>query len=389
MRSPGGRVLKLLAVSKNFGSVIAVDKFSLMVAGGECLALVGPSGCGKTTVLRLIAGLETPDQGVISFDGSDWADVPPQQRNVAMVFQHYGLYPNRTVRGNIEYPLRLRSLPDRDRVEKVNWISRLLGITDLLDRKPRQLSGGEAQRVALARALVRQPTCFLMDEPLSNLDAQLRLHARAEIKRVQRELGVTTIYVTHDQEEAVAVADKIALMNKGRVIQIGTAEELFHDPATSFVAQFLGKPPMNILSARVIGEDSDSSTLSLESADGATRSEALKLTKRFAVGTRLLAGFRPDNVYADQGDTISEAQPAWSMTGQIVLVDGLSPDYIVHCDTPFGHIMFRTRVKPREDSVTVTLRQSEAYFFEAETGGRLRDIECGGKAPSKSVECSP
>jgi len=240
---------------KRFGEVTAVHDFSVEVPAGELLVLLGPSGCGKTTVIRLIAGLEIPDSGTVLINGRSCDDVPPQQRDVAMVFQQYALYPHRTVRGNIEYPLRLRNVEQQLRRDKVEWIAGLLGITRLLGRKPGQLSGGEAQRVALARALVRDPACFLMDEPLSNLDAQLRVRARAEIRRLQRHLRVTTIYVTHDQDEAVALADRIAVMRDGRLIQVGSPEELFRRPANAFVAGFLGRPPMNLLQATVVRKE--------------------------------------------------------------------------------------------------------------------------------------
>lgn len=373
-----GGVLALEDLKKSFGATVAVDGLSLTVHAGECVALIGPSGCGKTTVLRMIAGLDVPDAGRISYAGKDWANIPPQRRNVAMVFQHFGLYPNRTVRGNIEYPLRLRNTPEKDRLEKVEWISDLLGIKPYLDRKTTVLSGGEAQRVALARALVRQPTCFLMDEPLSNLDAQLRLHARAEIKRVQSKLGVTTIYVTHDQEEAIAVGDRIALMNKGCLVQVGTPEEVFQNPSAVFVAQFLGKPPMNLLPGRVVGQDFSSAAIALEACDGAPQAATLTINKHLDLGTRLLVGFRADDLRVQSSDVLPQGIPAWFINGKIVLVDGLSPEYIVHCATPFGPVLFRARSKPSEAEVGLVLPGREAYLFDAATGERIRDVEFQG-----------
>ncbi|RLE58654.1 MAG: sugar ABC transporter ATP-binding protein, partial [Thermoprotei archaeon] len=223
---------------KKFGNVIAVNKISFEVNDGEFVVLLGPSGCGKTTTLRLIAGLETPDGGEIWIGDKLVNDLPPKDRDVAMVFQNYALYPHMKVYDNLAFPLRLRKLP-KDKIDrKVREVAKLLRIDNLLDRYPRQLSGGQQQRVALGRALVREPHVFLMDEPLSNLDAKLRVYMRAELKRLQRELGITTIYVTHDQAEAMTMADRIVVMNEGKIQQIGTPSELYYKPANLFVAGF-------------------------------------------------------------------------------------------------------------------------------------------------------
>jgi multiple sugar transport system ATP-binding protein len=234
-------------IAKHFDEVRALDRIDLAVAEGEFLALLGPSGCGKTTLMRLIAGLERPSRGEIVIDGADVTELPPRARNVAMVFQSYALYPHLTVAKNISFPLRAFGVPKEEIRVKIDWAARMFGIERLLDRKPRQLSGGERQRVALARAVVREPLVFLLDEPLSNLDAKLRNSARDELKQFQRKLGTTTIYVTHDQAEAMGLGDRIAVLNEGKVIQIGSPQEIYLRPIDTFVATFIGSPPMNLI----------------------------------------------------------------------------------------------------------------------------------------------
>ena len=234
-------------IVKKFGEVPAVNGISLTVPDGEFMVLLGPSGCGKTTFLRIICGLEKQTSGDLLIGGNVVNDIPPRARGVAMMFQTYGLYPHFTVRHNIAFPLKTQRVPSAEIEKKVQWASQMLGISHLLDRRPRQLSGGERQRVALARALVREPTALLLDEPLSNLDAKLRASARQEIKQVQQRVGVTTIYVTHDQVEAMGMGDRIAVIDGGRVRQVGTPTEIYDDPADRFVATFVGSPPMNIV----------------------------------------------------------------------------------------------------------------------------------------------
>jgi multiple sugar transport system ATP-binding protein len=234
-------------IVKTFGEVPAVNGISLSVPNGEFMVLLGPSGCGKTTFLRIICGLEQQTSGDLLIGGNIVNDIPPRARGVAMMFQSYGLYPHFTVRHNIAFPLKTQRVPRAEIEKKVEWVSQLLGIRPLLDRRPRQLSGGERQRVALARALVREPTALLLDEPLSNLDAKLRASARQEIKQFQQRVGVTTIYVTHDQVEAMGMGDRIAVIEGGQVRQVGTPTEIYDDPADRFVATFVGAPPMNIV----------------------------------------------------------------------------------------------------------------------------------------------
>src|ERR687891_6276 len=225
----------------------AVDGIDIETSEGEYLVLLGPSGCGKTTLLRTIAGLEEATEGEVLIGGNVVNGLPPRARQVAMVFQSYALYPHKSVLQNIAFPLKAEKIDKAEREKKARWAAGLLGIEPLLDRKPRQLSGGERQRVALARALVREPSVFLLDEPLSNLDAKLRTSARDELKRFQQRVGTTTIYVTHDQAEAMGLGDRIAVLDQGQVHQVGHPVEVYDHPANTFVATFIGSPPMNLV----------------------------------------------------------------------------------------------------------------------------------------------
>ena len=245
--------IQLRNLSKRWGSFVDVDKFDLTISDREFLVLLGPSGCGKTTTMRMIAGLETPTDGEIFVDGAKINDLEPKDRDVAMVFQNYGLYPTMTVRENIRFPLKVRGVPRAEHDAMIQRAAEMVELGDLLDRLPKELSGGQRQRVALARAIVRRPTVFLMDEPLSNLDAKLRVSTRAQIKNLQHELAVTTIYVTHDQIEAMTLADRVVVMNKGEIQQIGTPTEIYDRPANTFVAGFIGSPAMNLVSGSISG----------------------------------------------------------------------------------------------------------------------------------------
>jgi len=250
-------IVQTRALTKTFrqGSVGAVVGVDLESREGEFLVLLGPSGSGKTTLLRMIAGLEEPTSGEILIGGVVVNDMTPRERRIAMVFQSYALYPHLTVLGNIVFPLKAHKMPRAEREKKAQWAADLLGIGHLLGRRPRELSGGERQRVALARAIVREPSVFLLDEPLSNLDAKLRASAREELEQFQRRIGTTMIYVTHDQVEAMAMGDRVVVMHQGRVRQIGTPADVYDDPADTFVATFLGSPPMNLVQSEtaVIG----------------------------------------------------------------------------------------------------------------------------------------
>jgi multiple sugar transport system ATP-binding protein len=247
--------LELRHIEKHYGGVHAVDGIDLEIADGEFLAILGPSGCGKSTTMRMIAGLEPPTKGDILIGGEVVTHLPPRLRNVSMVFQSYALYPHMSVAENIAFPLRVRRVPRAEREQKVAWAAQLMGVGKLLARRPARLSGGEKQKVALARALVRDPTLFVFDEPLSSLDAKVRAMARSELRLLHDRTGITTVYVTHDQIEALGMGDRIAIMEAGRVRQVGTPQELYAHPADTFVAGFLGTPPMNLMvrEDRIVG----------------------------------------------------------------------------------------------------------------------------------------
>jgi multiple sugar transport system ATP-binding protein len=268
---------------KHFGGTNVVDDLSLEIHDGEFVVLLGPSGCGKTTTLRMLAGLENVTSGDIFIDGERVNDIPTQHRDVAMVFQSYALYPHMTIAENIGYPLRVRKIEKTERATRVNRVAAMLEIQSLLDRKPRQLSGGERQRVALARAIVREPRAYLMDEPLSNLDARLRVQMRGELKRLQHQLGTTTIYVTHDQAEAMTLASRVAVMKKGRLQQFDTPMNIYNRPANRFVAEFVGSPSMNFVDGKVEA--------------GIFVSDALQIPlSGFANGSQLTIGIRPEHI---------------------------------------------------------------------------------------------
>jgi multiple sugar transport system ATP-binding protein len=245
--------LRLKNVSKRWGSYVGVDNFDLTVADQEFLVLLGPSGCGKTTTMRMIAGLEDVTDGEIWFGDKMVNDLEPKDRDISMVFQSYGLYPNMTVYENIRFPLRVRGVPAAEHHERVMKAAKMVELMEFLDRRPAALSGGQRQRVALGRAIVRQPNVFLMDEPLSNLDAKLRVSTRAQIKHLQHDLKVTTIYVTHDQIEAMTLADRVVVMSKGVIQQVGTPTDIYDHPANTFVASFIGSPAMNLVDGTITG----------------------------------------------------------------------------------------------------------------------------------------
>lgn len=243
--------VKLRNISKRFRDVVAVDNINLDINPGELFTLLGPSGCGKTTTLRIIAGLEKPDSGKVYIDDIDVTNVPPYKRGAGMVFQNYALWPHMTVFDNIAYGLKIRKLPKREIEERVKWVLKLVRLEGLEERYPTQLSGGQQQRVALARALVIEPRVLLLDEPLSNLDAKLRVEMRSELKNLQRELKITTIYVTHDQEEAMVLSDRLAVMNEGKIYQVGSPREVYLNPKDFFVATFIGR--YSIIEGKIIG----------------------------------------------------------------------------------------------------------------------------------------
>jgi len=282
-------------LSKHFRNVVAVDDLTLEVQDKEFLVLVGPSGCGKTTALRCIAGLEEASSGEIYIGDRLVNDVSPKDRDIAMVFQNYALYPHMHVYDNMAFGLKLRKFPKAEIQRRVKEAAEMLGMGDLLDRKPRELSGGQRQRVALGRAIVREPKVFLMDEPLSNLDAKLRVQTRAELIKLHRRLGITTVYVTHDQMEAMTMGDRIAVLNEGRMQQVDTPLQLFNHPANVFVAGFIGSPAMNLVDATLDGKDGDVYVRSDPLVLRLPESHAQKVQDR--VGRSVVFGVRPDDIY--------------------------------------------------------------------------------------------
>ncbi|MBQ0902010.1 ABC transporter ATP-binding protein [Micromonospora sp. U21] len=302
--------------------VRALDALDLEIADGEFFALLGPSGCGKTTLLRTIAGLEVASAGSVRIGERTVTNLPPGKRDVAMVFQDYALYPHMTVQDNIAYPLRIRKMDRRGRAAKAADTADELGLSALLERRPGQLSGGQQQRVALARAMACHPQVFLLDEPLSNLDARLRLEARTFLKRLQRELGVTTVFVTHDQAEALALADRIAVMEGGRIRQVGTPTEVFRRPANTFVAGFIGSTPMNLVDAEVHDGELAVAGTRLPMPQDAD--------DRVTDGEKLVYGVRPEYL-----DYSPEPVPG-ALSGQVVVVENLGSFSLVSLDVPTG-----------------------------------------------------
>ncbi|WP_425038162.1 ABC transporter ATP-binding protein [Primorskyibacter sp. S187A] len=273
--------IQLRNISKRWGSFVGVDNFDMTIADREFLVLLGPSGCGKTTTMRMIAGLEDPTEGDIIIGGERMNDKEPKDRDISMVFQSYGLYPNLNVYENIRFPLKVRKVDPATHNERVMRASAMVELDDFLHRKPAELSGGQRQRVALARAIVRQPNVFLMDEPLSNLDAKLRVSTRAQIKNLSHELQVTTVYVTHDQIEAMTLADRVVVMNKGVVQQVGTPTDIYDNPANTFVASFIGSPAMNLVDGEMKG--------------GTFHAEGIAIPGLSAPDGKLTLGFRAED----------------------------------------------------------------------------------------------
>ena len=314
-------------VTKRFGATTAVDGFDLRVEDGEFLVLLGPSGCGKSTVLRLLAGLEEASDGTISIGGRRVDGIDPKDRDLAMVFQSYALYPHMTVAKNIAFPLRPRGIAKADRDRMTREAAEILGLASLLDRKPAQLSGGQRQRVALARAIVRHPEVFLMDEPLSNLDAKLRTQTRTELVELQRRLGTTFLYVTHDQIEAMTMAHRVAIMEAGRLQQVGSPQAVYDRPANLFVARFVGSPPMNIISG-VLEPASR-----LVSVAGAAIPAPPRLCERFSarVAVPIEVGVRPEHLRLTDA---TRAGPRLSAT--VSLVEELGHEQLVHAVTVGG-----------------------------------------------------
>ena len=353
-------------VSKVFGASVVVDQFDLSVSEGEFAVLLGPSGCGKTTTLRMLAGLEEATSGDIFIGDERVNDIPTQYRDVAMVFQNYALYPHMTVADNIAYPLVVRKTPRDEIAARVSRVARLLEISALTTRKPRELSGGERQRVALARAIIREPRVYLMDEPLSNLDAKLRVHMRGELKRLQHELGTTTIYVTHDQAEAMTLAHRVAVMRAGRLQQFDTPMNVYNKPANRFVAEFVGSPSMNFLDVRV-----DAGGLLLEAGGisvALTRAQA-----GLASHQRVTLGIRPEHVHVS-----NEKREGW-LPAKVYVTELMGNETFVFLKLNSEKIIARAPADFRaemESQAWLRFDLEKALFFNSETGDAIPPGGC-------------
>ena len=358
--------VQLERVTKKFGAVTAVNDVSLEIPDKQFTVLVGPSGCGKTTALRLIAGLEEATAGDIFIGERRVNDVPPKDRDIAMVFQNYALYPHMTVYDNMAFGLKLRKYPRSQIERRVKDTAGLLGIEGLLDRKPKQLSGGQRQRVALGRAIVREPQVFLMDEPLSNLDAKLRVQTRAEIKKLHARLMTTTVYVTHDQTEAMTMGDRIVVMRDGLVQQVDSPMNLYDRPANQFVAGFIGSPAMNFIPARVT-QNGGSYRIS---ADGFQVDVPRELSDavRGVAGRDVIFGIRPEDI-ADRA-LVSDADPAWTIRVGVDVHEPLGSDVILYLTVGSHSIVARvdahTQAKMGQQ-IEVVFNMRKMHLFDSQT----------------------
>ena len=344
--------ISLRGVTKRWGSFVGVQSIDLDIADREFIVFLGPSGCGKTTTMRMIAGLEDPSEGQIMIGGKVVNDLEPKDRDVAMVFQNYGLYPNLTVYENIRFPLKVRKVDPATHDQRVRKAAAMVELGDLLDRRPRELSGGQRQRVALARAVVREPAVFLMDEPLSNLDAKLRVSTRAQIKNLQHALKVTTIYVTHDQIEAMTLADRVVVMNKGAFQQVGTPSEIYDRPATTFVAGFIGSPAMNLIEGDI--------------ADGVFHAANIRIAGLdAAVSGKVTLGFRAEDAsIANQAADIAAPVYSIELLGDATLVSVRSGTAIVAIKAARD---FRARIG---DAIGFRIAAQHCHLFDHATGCR-------------------
>jgi multiple sugar transport system ATP-binding protein len=361
-------------VTKRFGGAVAVDGVDLAIADCELMVLVGPSGCGKSTVLRMIAGLEKLSGGSIAIDGREVSDLPPKDRDIAMVFQSYALYPHMTVRQNLEYGLKVRKVPRAEREALVAEAAGILGLEALLGRKPKELSGGQRQRVAVGRAIVRQPRAFLFDEPLSNLDAKLRMQMRSELVRLQKRLGTTTIYVTHDQVEAMTMGSRIAVMRDGRLQQVGTPLEIYRHPANLFVAGFVGSPPMNLLPVRVGGDGA------VLAGDGfeLPAPEGARAALGGQDGRDLVLGIRPERVReALESESGGAAHRLARLTAEVALAEPLGSEVVVHAQHGSQTLIAKLgpeRIPAVGSRIELELDTAALHLFDAASEERLGEL---------------
>ncbi|WP_299622463.1 ABC transporter ATP-binding protein [uncultured Tateyamaria sp.] len=344
--------IQLRNINKRWGSFVGVDNFDLTIGNEEFLVLLGPSGCGKTTTMRMIAGLEDATEGDILIDGKRVNDLDPKDRDVAMVFQSYGLYPHMNVYENIRFPLKVRKVPEAQHDERVRRASAMVELDEFLHRKPAELSGGQRQRVALARAIVREPNVFLMDEPLSNLDAKLRVSTRAQIKNLSHELKVTTVYVTHDQIEAMTLADRVVVMKQGKVQQVGTPTEIYDHPANTFVASFIGSPAMNLMDGEMKG--------------GTFTGDNVSISGLPAGDGKVTLGFRAeDAALADGEGQITAPIYTIELLGDAVMLTVRAGGQLVSVKT---HKEFRAQIG---DTVSFSIPVGICHAFDSNSGERI------------------
>ncbi len=343
--------IQLRNISKRWGSFVGVHKFDLTIANREFLVLLGPSGCGKTTTMRMIAGLEEATDGDILIDGQRVNDLDPKDRDVAMVFQSYALYPNMNVYENIRFPLKVRKSDPSTHDERVRRASAMVELDDFLHRRPAELSGGQRQRVALARAIVRQPNVFLMDEPLSNLDAKLRVSTRAQIKHLSHELGVTTVYVTHDQIEAMTLADRVVVMNKGIVQQVATPTEIYDSPANTFVAGFIGNPAMNLMQGDLKGGTFTGQNVSIPGLKGPDGPVTL--------------GFRAEDASLSAKGEIAAPIYSLELLGDATMITVKAGGALISIKAPKD---YRAEI---DTPVSASIPASICHLFDARSGERL------------------
>jgi multiple sugar transport system ATP-binding protein len=342
-------------VTKAFaGGVVAVDDVTLEIEPGEFLVLVGPSGCGKSTLLRMIAGLEETTGGVIRIDGADVTDLPPRARDIAMVFQTYALYPHMSVRDNLAYGLKVRKTPKAEAARRVAEVAALLGLDELLDRRPAALSGGQRQRVAMGRAIVREPKAFLMDEPLSNLDAKLRVSMRAQLSALHTRLGTTTIYVTHDQVEAMTLGQRVAVMRDGRILQIDTPQALYATPVNLFVAAFIGSPAMNLVDADI--------------ADGTVSFAGYRLPATIAGSRRAIVGIRPEAF--EDAQFADPSLPQIDVEVQVIEDLGADAHAIFQIDAPPVDVSEVREAAGDEETLIATDRATFTARVDPQTAAR-------------------
>ena len=365
-------------VNKIYGDFHAVQDLNLEIADGEFMVLVGPSGCGKTTSLRMIAGLEEISSGELRIGDRVVNDVPPKDRDIAMVFQSYALYPHMSVRENLAFGLKLRKVPKAEIERRVNEAAETIQLQKLLDRKPKELSGGQRQRVALGRAIVREPAVFLMDEPLSNLDAKLRVQTRAEIARLHQRLGTTMVYVTHDQIEAMTMGTRIAVMNEGLLQQVGSPQTLYDHPLNRFVAGFIGSPSMNFIDVTVEGSG-DSARLIGAAGWSVPTPPRLRAIAGDIAGRKLVAGFRPEHL--DIGDASAEHG---NFQARADVVEYLGNEELLHVNAAEKDVVAIVnsshRVRPG-DIVNLRLHLDKLHLFDAETGAAMTVATSGTPTP--------